>query len=110
MEHCQPKRPGDNTGARRVWTDQGLARIGGDQPICVLVAGQTMGCGNKGIGEAERLAISSGHEIGVENSNFKGPAAELACSKCHISKVIDLRLKTHTTTTSWHVLALNLNL
>jgi hypothetical protein len=33
MEHCQPKRPGDTTGAGRVWTDQGLVRNGGDQPF-----------------------------------------------------------------------------
>jgi len=32
MEHGRPKRPGDTTGAGRVWTDQGLARNGGDQP------------------------------------------------------------------------------
>jgi hypothetical protein len=54
-EHGRPKRPGDPTGAGRVWTDQGLARNGGDQPTCVLVAGQTVGSGNKGIAEAERL-------------------------------------------------------
>jgi hypothetical protein len=57
MEHGRPKRPGDTTGAGRVWTDQGLARDGGDQPgdqtTCVLVAGQTVGSGNKGIAEAE---------------------------------------------------------
>ena len=56
MEHGRPKWPGDTTSAGRVWTDQGLARNGGDQPTCVLVAGQTLGSGNKGIAEAERLA------------------------------------------------------
>ena len=55
MEHCRPNRPGDTTGAGRVWIDQGLARNGGDQPTCALLAGQTVGSGNKGIGEAERL-------------------------------------------------------
>jgi hypothetical protein len=54
VEHCRPNRPGDTTGAGRVWTDQGLARIGGDQPTCVVVAGQTVGSGIKGIAEAER--------------------------------------------------------
>jgi len=54
MKHGRPKRPGDTTSAGRVWTDQGLARIGGDQPTCVPVAGQTVGSGNKGIAEAER--------------------------------------------------------
>ena len=39
MEHDRPKWPGDTTGAGRVWTDQGLARNGGGQPTCVLVAG-----------------------------------------------------------------------
>jgi hypothetical protein len=53
MEHCRPKRPGETTGAGRVWTDQGLARNGGDQPTCVLVAGQTVGCGNKGFAKAD---------------------------------------------------------
>jgi hypothetical protein len=33
MEHCRPKRPGDTTGAGRVWTDRGVARNGGDQPF-----------------------------------------------------------------------------
>jgi hypothetical protein len=55
VEHCRPKRPGDSTGAGRVWTDQGLALTGGDQPTGVLVAGQSVGSGNKGIAEAERL-------------------------------------------------------
>jgi hypothetical protein len=55
MQHGRPKRPGDSTGVGRVWSDQGLARNGGDQPTCALVAGQTVGSGNKGIGEAERL-------------------------------------------------------
>jgi len=71
MEHCRPNRPGDTTGAGRVWIDQGLARIGGDQPgdqsTCALVAGQTVGSGNKGIGEAERLpspARKSGADTG----------------------------------------------
>ena len=54
IEHGRPKRPGDTTGAGRVWTDQGLARIGGDQRTCVLVAGQSVGSGSKGIAEAER--------------------------------------------------------
>jgi len=56
MEHYRPKRPGDTTGIGRIWTDQGLARNGGDQPgdqpTFVLVAGQTVGSGNKGIAEA----------------------------------------------------------
>jgi hypothetical protein len=54
MEQCQPKRPGDPTGAGRVWTHQGLVLNGGDQPTGVLVAGQSVGSGNKGIAEAER--------------------------------------------------------
>ena len=69
MEHGRPKRPGDTTGAGRVWTDQGLARIGGDQPTCVLVAGQTVGSGNKGIAEAERSRSTAGrspvHSLGI---------------------------------------------
>jgi hypothetical protein len=69
MEHCQPKRPGVTTGAGRIWNDQGLARIGGDQPNCVLVAGQTVGCGNKGIDEAKRSRSTAGrspvHLLGI---------------------------------------------
>jgi hypothetical protein len=56
MEQCRPKRPGDPTGAGRVWTHQGLALNGGDQPTGVLVAGQSVGSGNKGIAEAEHWA------------------------------------------------------
>ena len=40
MEHCRPKRPADSTGAGQVWTHQGLALNGGEQPTGVLVAGQ----------------------------------------------------------------------
>jgi hypothetical protein len=54
MEHCRPKRPGDTTGAGRVWTHQGLVLNGGDQPTGVLVAGQSVGSGNMRIAEAER--------------------------------------------------------
>jgi len=60
MEHCRLKRPGDTTGAGRVWTDQGLARNGGDQSTCVLVAGQSVGSGNKGFDEAERSRSEAG--------------------------------------------------
>jgi hypothetical protein len=60
MEHCRPKRPGDSTGAGRVWTDQGLARNGGDQPTCVLVVGQTVGSGKKGIAEAKLSRSTAG--------------------------------------------------
>jgi hypothetical protein len=63
MKHCRPKRPGDTTGAGRVWTDQGLARNRGDQPTCVLVAGHTVGSGNKGIAEAERSRSTAGRSI-----------------------------------------------
>jgi hypothetical protein len=56
MEHCRPKRPGDTTGAGRVWTDQVLVRNGGDQSTCVLVAGQSVGSCNKGFDEAERCS------------------------------------------------------
>jgi len=64
MEHCRPNRPGDTTGIGRIWTDQGLARNGGDQPTCVLVAGQTVGSGNKGIGEAERCLSVAARSFG----------------------------------------------
>ena len=40
MEHFRPKRPADSTGAGQVWTHQGLALNGGDQPTGVLVAGR----------------------------------------------------------------------
>jgi hypothetical protein len=60
MEHCRPKRPCDSTGAGRVWTDQGLARNGGDQPTCVLVAGQTVGSGNKGFAKAKLSRSTAG--------------------------------------------------
>ena len=63
MEHCRPKRPGDTTGAGRVWTDKGLARNCGDQSTCVLVAGQTVGSGNKGIAKAELCQSAAGRDL-----------------------------------------------
>jgi hypothetical protein len=69
MEHCRPKRPGDTTGAGRVWTDQGLARNGGDQSTCVLVAGQSLGCGNKGIAEAERCGSGRAGTMPTKHDN-----------------------------------------
>ena len=54
MEQCRPKRPGDTTGAGPVWTPQGVVLNGVDQPTGVMVAGQSVGSGNKGIAEAER--------------------------------------------------------
>ena len=66
MEHCQPKRPGDTTGAGRVWTDQGLARNGGDQQTCALVSGQTVGSGNKGFAEAERPRSEAGRDPSID--------------------------------------------
>jgi hypothetical protein len=69
MEHCRPKRPGDTTGAGRVWTDQGLARNGGDKSTCVLVAGQTVGSGNKGIAEAERCGSGRAGTMPTKHDN-----------------------------------------
>ena len=54
MEQCRPSRPGDTTSAVPVCTPQELALNGGDQPPGLLVAGQSMGSGNKGISETER--------------------------------------------------------
>jgi hypothetical protein len=69
MKHARPKRPGDTTGAGRVWTDQGLARNGGDQPTCVLVVGQTVGSGKKGIAEAERCGSGRAGTMPTKHDN-----------------------------------------
>jgi hypothetical protein len=82
MEHCRPKRPGDTTGAGRVWTDQVLARNGGDQSTCVLVAGQSVGSCNKGFDEAE-LCPGWQAEIGSSKLSADGGLSTRgACSKC----------------------------
>jgi hypothetical protein len=82
MEHCRPKRPGDSTGAGRVWTDQGLARNGGDKSTCVLVAGQTVGSGNKGIAEAERLATPGRREPEVKKMAHRRRLMWMALLDC----------------------------
>ena len=74
MEQCQPKQPGDTTGAGRVWTHQGLALNGCDQPTGVLVAGQSLGSGNKGIAEAERTRSAAGSSKTIQQV-YMAPAA-----------------------------------
>jgi hypothetical protein len=74
MEQCRPKRPGDTTGAGRVWTHQGLALNGGDQPTGVLVARQSVGSGNKGIAEAERTRSAAGSSKTIQQV-YMAPAA-----------------------------------
>ena len=74
MEQCRPKRPGDTTGAGQVWTPQGLVLNGGDKPTGVLVAGQGVGSGNKGIAEAGRAKSEAGSSKTIQQV-YMAPAA-----------------------------------